>query len=125
MSDSALEPVKDHLREHPHPHLRPEMVASNATVVDDSQRPEALVFDVEKRRNALGARYRKNRPPAAFETYWERYCYDPHTGDLHRLGTNVAKDQNPTVTVNSIPGLLKDYLESVLGLLDRAWPGAF
>lgn len=122
MDDSDLDPVKDHLREHPHPRVTAEMIESRAEVVDDPQCSDAIAFDVEKRRKALGARYRKQHPLAAFETYWERYCYDQQTGGLRLLGTNVAEDQDPTVTINSVSRLLKDHLQSVLGLLDRAWP---
>lgn len=122
MSDSALDPVKDYLREHSHPHLTADVVARRATVVDDPHVPEAIVFDVEKHRRALGARYRKGVPLAAYETYWERYRYDRENRTLHRVGTNVAEDQASTVTLNSVSRLLKDHLESLLGLLDRAWP---
>lgn len=122
MSDSALDPVKDHLRRHPHPHVTPEMVDANATVIDNPHRPDAIVFDVEKRRKALGARYGEDRPLAAFETYWERYSYDQQTEALHRLGTNVAEEQTATVTIASMSRLLKDHVQSFLGLLDRAWP---
>lgn len=122
MSDSALDQVRAHLGAHPHPYVTPEMVGAQAMVVDDPQRPDAIVFDVEKRREALGARYREDRPLAAFETYWERYCFDPQRGALRRLGTNVAEEHTSTVTIASVSRLLKDYWESVRGLLDRAWP---
>lgn len=122
MDDSVLAPVKARLREHPHPRVTVEMIESHAQVVDDPECSGAIAFDVEKRRKALGARYREQRPLAAFETYWERYCYDRQTEELRRLGTNVAADQDPTVTINSVSRLLKDHLQSLLGLLDRAWP---
>lgn len=122
MCDSALDSVKEHLLEHPHPHVTPGMVEARATVVEDPQRPTAIVFDVEKRRSALGARYREDRPPAAFEAYWERYSYDPQNEELRRLGTNVAERQTSSVSVASVPRLLRDYVDSFLGLLDRAWP---
>jgi len=122
MCDNALDSVKEYLREHPHPHVTPAMVEARATVVEDPQRATAIVFDIEKRRGALGARYREDRPLAAFEAYWGRYCYDPQNEELRRLGTNVAERQTSSVTVASVPCLLKDHLESFLGLLDRAWP---
>lgn len=122
MEDRALDQVKAHLREHPHPHVTPGMVEAQATVIDDPQRPNAIVFDVEKRKGALGARYRENHPPAVFKTYWERYCFDPQREALRRLGTNVAEEHTSTLTVASVPRLLKDYWESLLGLFGRAWP---
>lgn len=122
MSDGALDPVKEYLREHSHPHLTPDVVARRATVVDDPRHPEAIVFDVEKRRQTLGARYREDLPLAAYETYWERYRFDPQTRTLLHVGTNVAEDQASTVTINSVSRLLRDHLESLRGLLDRAWP---
>lgn len=122
MSNSPLDPVNAYLREHPHPRITPEMVASRAMLIEDPQRPDVIVFDVEKRRNALGARYSEQRPLAAFVTYWERYCFDQHNEELHRIGTNVAPNQTSAVTVHSVSRLLKDYVERVLGLLDRAWP---
>ena len=122
MRDKTLDPVRAHLREHPHPHVTPEMVEAHATVIDDPQRPDAIVFDVEKRRAALGARYRENRPLAAYETYWERYCYDQQREALHRLGTNVEEDQTSAVTIGSVSPLLKDHVKSFLGLLARALP---
>lgn len=122
MSDRALDPVRKHLQEHPHPHVTPEMLASHATVVDDPDSPDAIVFDVEKRQNALGARHHEDRPLAAYQTHWERYCYDPEREDLYRLGTNVGRDQNSTVTINSFSQLAKDHLVTVLDLFKRAWP---
>lgn len=122
MSDRPLDPVKEYLRAHPHPHLTLDGVTRCATVVHDSQHSEVLVFDVEKRRTALGARYREDGPLAAYETYWERYRYDRGNRVLRRAGTNVGEEQESTVTVNSVPQLLNDHLESLLGLLDRAWP---
>lgn len=122
MCDSVLDPVKAHLRVHPHPYVTPGMVEVRATTVVDSQRPDAIVFDIEKRREALGARYREDCPLAAFETYWERYCYDPKREALHRMGTNVAESHTSTVTIASMSRLLRDYWESARGLLDRAWP---
>lgn len=120
--DDSLEPVTEHLQEHPHPLLAPEMIQRCATVVEAGDDKGPIVFDVEKRRKTLGARYRDGHPLAAFETYWERYSYSPEDRTLRLEGTNVGSDQTPTVTINSWGQLALDQLESLRNLFTRAWP---
>lgn len=98
------------------------MIQRSATVVDTGDESGPLVFDVEKRQKTLGARYRDGYPLAAFETYWERYRYNPEDRTLRFEGTNVASDQTPSVTINSWGRLALDQLESLRNLFTRAWP---
>lgn len=114
--------MRQYLSEYSHPQLSIEMLEQDALIVDDPDRPGTIVFDVRKTRGALGARYRPDRPLAAVETYWVRYCYDREQNSLSQIGTNVDESQESKIAINSVPRLLSDYCQSVLGLVDRAWP---
>ncbi len=54
--------------------------------VDDPERPDWLVFDVERHRAVLGTRYTPGEPMYAYITYWPRYAFHPQTKTLEYLG---------------------------------------
>lgn len=122
MSAAPLAPVIDHLQEVSHPHLTPDLVRSKGTMVDSPEPRGPILFDVEYEKRAWGARYREGRPLAAVETYWVRYRYDPDRAELRRLGTNVGDEQASRVTVHSYARLLRDQVETFIGILSRGWP---
>lgn len=122
MSEGPFRPVKRYLREHPHPRVTPQMIEASGALVEGPGGSGEIVFDIEKRKRALGARYRDDRPLAAFTTSWERYRFDPEAGTLRQIGTNVGEGQDSALTIRSVSQLVKDNLESVYGLFSRAWP---
>lgn len=122
MSEGLLGSVKRYLREHPHPRVTPQMVESSGVLVEGPGESGEFVFDVEKQKRALGARYRDDRPLAAYATSWERYRFDPDAGTLRQIGTNLGENQDSALTIRSVPQLMKDNVESIWGIFSRAWP---
>src|SRR5438874_1070327 len=61
-------------------------IRDRAIVVFDPQRPNQVVFDVERHRGIMETRYQKGEPMGSFITYWERYAFDPKTHQFEILG---------------------------------------
>lgn len=103
-------PVTEYLRENQHHQLTPEKVRERATVVEGSARTDRIVFDVERHRGALGAQYTEGAAMPAFETYWQRYAYDPEAEKLEMIGENVSDDRRPTLTIENYTTLVNHRL---------------
>ena len=63
-----------------------EKILERMEPVDDPERPDWLVLDVERHRAVLGTRYTPGEPMYAYITYWPRYAYHPQTKTLEYLG---------------------------------------
>lgn len=93
----SLAPVIEYLRECPGEpfHLTPEKVRERGCLIDDPDRPDKRVFEVQRHSGILGSVYRPGRPMAAFITYWPVYEFDPSTEEL----TELEAHREPVVNI--------------------------
>lgn len=67
--------------------LTKDKVLDRGEIVDDPQRPNLLVIDVERHRAIGGTRYRKGLSMAAFETYNQRVAWNAAAKTLEEIGS--------------------------------------
>ena len=65
--------------------LTPEKIWDRAQLVDAPERPDWIVFEVERHR-ALLTNYTPGLPMESFVTYWPRYALHPQTKAFESLG---------------------------------------
>ncbi len=81
---SDLDIFMEFLRNHPgSPYgLTPEKVRERGCLIEDDDRPDKIVVEVERHTGILGSVYRAGLPMGAFVTYWPRYVFDPDTEEF-------------------------------------------
>jgi hypothetical protein len=114
MSSVSLSEVCEYLRDYGHPDLTPKKVRNRATVVEESERSGRVIFDIERHRSVLGAKYTKGTGMAAFETYWERYVFDRDQKSLTKKGENMSEDQAPSLKIDSYDLLAEQRLSRAI-----------
>ena len=71
-----------------------EKILDRMEPVDDPERPDWLVFDVERHRAVLGTRYTRGELIHAYITYWPRYAFCPKTRTIEYLGRHRKSEAN-------------------------------
>jgi len=68
--------------------LTPKKIWERATLIDDPERPDCIVFEVERHHPILGTTYSPGSPMDAFETCWPIYSFNPTMKTIEEIGEN-------------------------------------
>jgi hypothetical protein len=68
--------------------LTPQKIWDRAILIDDPERPDCIVFEVERHHPILGTTYSPGSPMAAFETCWPIYSFNSKTKTIEVVGEN-------------------------------------
>jgi len=68
--------------------LTPKKIWDRAILTEDPERPDCIVFEVERHHPILAITYSPGSPMAAFVTYWPIYSFNPKTKTLEEIGEN-------------------------------------
>ena len=76
--------------------LTSEKIWGRSELIPDSDKPDWIVFEVERHRGILGTLYAEGEPMEAFVTFWPRYAFQSETKQFEQLG----EYRKPEVTID-------------------------
>ena len=72
--------------------ITPKKFRERVEIIEDPERPDEIVFTLERHEAVLGESYLHGEPMHCFRTYWPKYAFDPQNPGLQRIG-----DAKPSV----------------------------